>query len=134
MIQILLLKIKAKNILHKRCKSCTSLLDRNRYLNLSANDKQFRKNKARAYVTEVRVKVFNFLKNHSCVDCGEKNPIVLDFDHIDPKSKTGSISELSKTWSWESLKGEIAKCEIRCANCHRIRTAEQFGYYKFLSL
>lgn len=33
--------------------------------------------------------------------------------------------------SWEKVKTEIAKCEIRCANCHAVKTAKQFGWYNF---
>ena len=56
-----------------------------------------------------------------CVDCGEKNPIVLDFDHL--KNKKYNISRMIHDGhSWASIKKEIKKCEVVCANCHRIRT------------
>jgi hypothetical protein len=56
-----------------------------------------------------------------CVDCGESNHIVLDFDHI--RNKKYNISRMIHDgFSWAAIKKEIAKCEIVCANCHRIRT------------
>lgn len=56
-----------------------------------------------------------------CVDCGEKNHIVLDFDHL--KNKKYNISRMiHDNFSWAAIKKEIAKCEVVCANCHRIRT------------
>jgi transcription elongation factor Elf1 len=56
-----------------------------------------------------------------CVDCGEENHIVLDFDHL--KDKKYNISRMIHDgFSWAAIKKEIAKCEVVCANCHRIRT------------
>jgi hypothetical protein len=56
-----------------------------------------------------------------CVDCGEKNHVVLDFDHL--KNKKYNISRMIHDgFSWAAIKKEIAKCEVVCANCHRIRT------------
>lgn len=56
-----------------------------------------------------------------CVDCGyREHPAALHFDHIDPKSKRFSIAK-GLTRSWDAILAEIAKCEVRCANCHAIR-------------
>lgn len=60
-----------------------------------------------------------------CVDCGERNHIVLDFDHI--KDKKYNVSRMIHDgFSWAAIKKEIAKCEVVCANCHRIRTHYRF--------
>tara|TARA_R100001129_G_scaffold1813_2_gene1837 strand:+ start:9044 stop:9406 length:363 start_codon:yes stop_codon:yes gene_type:complete len=60
-----------------------------------------------------------------CVDCGEDNPLVLDFDHVVGK-KIMNISDMSRTsYSIEAIMAEIDKCEIRCSNCHRIATAKR---------
>ena len=72
---------------------------------------------------KIREKLLTFLYTRSCLDCGEKDPVVLDFDHVDQSTKFKSISQmLSGHYSWNSLMKEIEKCEIRCANCHRRRT------------
>jgi len=56
-----------------------------------------------------------------CADCGESNPIVLDFDHL--KDKKYNVSRMIHDgFSWKAIKKEIEKCEVVCANCHRIRT------------
>lgn len=69
---------------------------------------------------------------HPC-KCGESDPTALDCDHRDPKTKRDSICELSRTsYSIAVLKEELDKCDVMCANCHRKRTAKQFGWYKFL--
>lgn len=66
-----------------------------------------------------------YLRNHPCVDCGENDPVVLDFDHV-RGNKTDHISAMiQRCCSWKTIKEEINKCEIRCANCHRRKT---FGH------
>lgn len=72
--------------------------------------------------------VWDYLKENPCVHCGEADPTVLDFDHIDRATKSGEISRLV-TGSLIKLKSEIVKCQTLCANCHRRRTAEQFNWY-----
>lgn len=79
---------------------------------------------------KVRMQLFNFLSKKSCIDCGESDPIVLEFDHKDTALKFKSISSmLSGHYSWISLLREIKKCEIRCANCHRKKTYKQFFHF-----
>jgi hypothetical protein len=56
-----------------------------------------------------------------CLDCGVTNPIVLDFDHLHDK-KYNISRMIHDGFSWAAIKKEIAKCEVVCANCHRIRT------------
>jgi hypothetical protein len=60
-----------------------------------------------------------------CVDCGEKNHIVLDFDHLHDK-KYNISRMIHDGFSWKAIQKEISKCEIVCANCHRIRTHNRF--------
>ena len=71
-----------------------------------------------------------YLLEHPCENCGEDNPACLDLDHIDPALKVASISDVTMSWSWERIMKEIEKCRVLCANCHRIRTYDQFGWYK----
>ena len=66
--------------------------------------------------------VVEYLKHHPCVDCGESDPIVLDFDHIAEKKLDVSRMIFSQN-GIAAIKTEIAKCEVRCANCHRRITA-----------
>jgi hypothetical protein len=73
--------------------------------------------------------VWDFLKEHPCIDCGETDPIVLEFDHL--SDKKWSIADVaSHNVSQKKLNEEIAKCEVRCANCHRKKTAIQLNWYK----
>ena len=57
-----------------------------------------------------------------CVDCGyNKHPSALDWDHLPGSEKLFSIGQ-EKFRPIAQLEAEIAKCELVCANCHRIRT------------
>ena len=72
----------------------------------------------------------DFLRVHPCVDCGEADLLVLDFDHRDPSTKRLEISSMLEGYSWAAISAEIATCDVRCSNCHRRRTAHQFGWRK----
>lgn len=73
-----------------------------------------------------------YLAEHPCVDCGEQDPVVLDFDHLPGTLKRWDIGRAvsGSTRSWAAIEEEIAKCEIVCANCHRRRTASRAGQRK----
>lgn len=78
--------------------------------------------------------LIEYLSNKGCVDCGEKDPVVLEFDHIDPETKTASVSNMIRHLrNVDKVHEEINKCEIRCANCHKRRTAKQFKWFKAIS-
>ncbi len=77
---------------------------------------------------KVRAQLFEYLSNNPCVDCGEKDPIVLEFDHRDTKQKFKIIAKmLSGHYAWSSVLKEVNKCDVRCANCHRRKTYIQLG-------
>lgn len=64
----------------------------------------------------------NLKENSPCRDCGKFYPYyVMDFDHVRGK-KHANVMELIPTLSKKKIDEEIAKCEIVCSNCHRIRT------------
>lgn len=76
-----------------------------------------------------RAQIRSYLRDHSCVDCGESDPDVLDFDHL--RDKRANVSTLVHNGvSWQLVQAEIEKCEVRCANCHRRRTAQVIGSYR----
>ncbi len=81
------------------------------------------------YKQAARDYVISILRLSCCTDCGEKDIVVLDFDHKSDKKYNISKMVLSGH-SIEKIQNEIDKCEIRCANCHRRKTAKQFNWYK----
>jgi hypothetical protein len=66
-----------------------------------------------------------------CMDCGLKPEYsqVLEFDHRPDEVKLFHISDRMATGTMDDLLAEIRKCDIVCANCHRVRTVlkDQFG-------
>jgi hypothetical protein len=120
-----------RNSYQARCKICFNNYTRTHY----QNNKSYYKKKAEKHNSEYRLRnlqhMVDYLKEHTCVDCGENDPVVLEFDHMGDKK-----CDVSKFHhgSFESMRDEIAKCEVRCANCHRRKTAIQFNYYQGIQL
>lgn len=60
-----------------------------------------------------------------CTDCGyDKHPAALEFDHRDGGEKDFILARCS-SYGWDRIREEVDKCEVVCANCHRIRTVER---------
>lgn len=79
---------------------------------------------------EVQEKVVDYLLLNPCVDCGQTNPILLEFDHV--SEKNAKVSRLvGLSCSWESVKAEIDLCEVRCVSCHRMKTAAEFNHVRY---
>ena len=73
--------------------------------------------------------LLGYLRETPCVDCGEQDPVVLDFDHIGVK-RSGVVQLAGRECSIPNLEREIAECEVRCANCHRRRTIVEQAHYR----
>lgn len=101
-------------------------------LNFAKNKKT---HKDKVYHTNKKSRIDNltfiteYLSTHSCVDCGESDFVVLDFDHV-RGIKSDNISTMAMTSrSIHAISKEIEKCEVRCANCHRRKTAKERNWY-----
>jgi len=110
-----------------RCKECMRIYSKNRYKsNEELREKCIKKARklSKARYASNKAMVNEYRKNHPCVDCGNADIRVLDFDHRDPAEKSFCIS-----WGYhkrpEQIMKEIEKCDIRCANCHRIKHHEE---------
>ena len=68
-----------------------------------------------------------YLAEHPCMDCGERDERVLDFDHVGEKRELVSAL-VARGAPWPRIVEEIAQCEVRCANCHRRVTAQRAGW------
>jgi DNA-directed RNA polymerase subunit M/transcription elongation factor TFIIS len=112
------------------CKFCYKNMNAKRYKENKEAFRQRNKTRDSTVKEQSRLYVWNYLLSHPCVDCGESDPIVLDFDHIET-NKIKSISNLiGDGHSLHNIIIEIAKCEVRCANCHRRITAARGGFWK----
>jgi hypothetical protein len=118
---------KRKDGLSVWCRSCFAAYDRERY----QNGDNLRKIANLAKTTERnRDFIWKVLSTHPCVDCGEADPLVLEFDHKDDVIKVDDLSVMTRYRSIKAITEEIAKCDVRCANCHRRRTIKQFDFWK----
>lgn len=122
---------KNKNVRHRFCKACYAILHADYYIKNKARHLARVKINSDKLELENKLRIIEYLLQHPCVDCGEKDIIVLEFDHEIPKGKIQAVaSMLHRGYSWIKIEEEIAKCSVRCANCHRRRTANQFSYYR----
>lgn len=125
-------KYKDRGVRQRWCKYCQAEAMKVHY----QNNKQIYVDRAMSRNSRVseenRKKLFAYLSEHPCVDCGNTDIRCLDFDHV-RGTKDANISKLlSHSVEWEVIEAEIAKCEVRCANCHRIKTLERAGQWRFL--
>jgi len=112
------------------CRPCRSaygrahyLANRQRYIDQAAIVKRKQLRQRTLYLIE-------YFKSHPCVDCGEDDPVVLEFDHL--SEKLFDIGREIHNRGWQSILDEIEKCEVVCANCHRRRTARRRGALRLL--
>lgn len=119
-----------KDGLNTICKTCSRENSKKYYSeNKEYHISEINKRKLRMQ-KENRLNVFEYYKTHPCIDCGNDNPIILEFDHRDGEKKLYNVADMVRApMSWANIEVEIAKCDVRCANCHRIRTAIQLGWY-----
>lgn len=127
-------KIKSKNVYQCQCKECTRKNIKNHYI----NNRKYYLNKAQKRNLELRTEINNYilgyLKDHCCIDCGESDPVVLEFDHRDRAKKDAHVSGFLRAMRLDRVKSEIEKCDVRCANCHRKKTAKEFNWFKLTSI
>jgi hypothetical protein len=109
------------------CRACNRAYQREHYkLNRQTYRDQRRVLKERRRERNLEL-VIAHLSDNPCADCGEPELVVLEFDHVRGK-KFGDIANLVAEVSTKALLAEIAKCEVRCANCHRRKTARERGW------
>jgi|DEB0MinimDraft_4_1074332.scaffolds.fasta_scaffold21582_2 hypothetical protein len=99
------------NGLRTECKLCHSA----RYRAIYQNDPNIREKHRKR--RKERKAFLNSLKE-PCVICGESDPVVIDFHHIDPSTKTAGVTDLRNCKN-ETIIAEVQKCVCLCANCHR---------------
>lgn len=123
-------KNKAKGTRFSYCNLCMISYRHAHYL----SHKNYYLNKAHIRNSKVKKERAKFLLNyfigHPCIDCGNTNPLVLEFDHKDTGLKEFNVSNVLYWGSMSRILKEIQKCEVRCANCHKIKTAKQRNWLK----
>jgi hypothetical protein len=116
---------KAKGRRDSFCRPCRSAYGKEHYAaNRQRYIDQARVVRQRLALERTRY-LIDYSAAHPCVDCGERDPVVLEFDHL--RDKRFSIGTRIHDRNWQSILEEIEKCEVVCANCHRRRTARRRG-------
>lgn len=114
--------------LHSICRDCNRAKARAYYsLNREAHIRRIvaAKGERRGRALEL---VARYLLAHPCLDCGEADIRVLDFDHRDGSDKATEVMRLAQDGhALKRVAAEIAKCDVRCRNCHAIVTYERMG-------
>jgi hypothetical protein len=115
-----------KDGLQSYCKNCRSSYNKI----WVSNNHEAHYARVKKNTTRIARTVHDILRSSSCVDCGETRTACLQFDHVDPTQKSFNVSTAPyQIGSLQRILDEIDKCVVRCANCHAVRTAEQFGWY-----
>ena len=110
-----------------RCKSCFSEYTKDHYKR--NKDVYIRRVRTRDVVLKatLRATILSHLQSHACIDCGKTDIVVLQFDHVRGKKAFNIAESFRKRVTRARLLAEIEKCEVRCANCHVRRTAQENG-------
>jgi hypothetical protein len=105
-----------------------------------ASDKWYREHKAhhitncgrntKRYRREAKEAICKYLETHPCVDCGETDIVVLEFDHIKGKKHKDIAIMAASGYSITRIMREIEKCNVVCANDHRRRTAQRGKHFR----
>ena len=117
---------RTKDGLQPYCKDCVAKIVNTNY----KKDPSKFKASANASRLKHRKMYLDLFKGKACADCGNTNPIVFELDHREGSDKVMEVSTMINKRSWKALLNEFNKCDIVCANCHRIRTATRAGWLK----
>jgi hypothetical protein len=108
------------------CRPCRSAYKHEHYATHRPRYIANAKRRKRIAVQERTTYLMSFLGERTCSDCGESDPLVLEFDHLGDKDF--GIAKGLRDRTWQAVLDEIAKCEVVCANCHRRRTAHRLRF------
>lgn len=109
------------------CVPCNRQISRDRYEKRREHYKADASRRKKLAIEGNSRRVWEYLCAHPCVDCGEKDPVVLEFDHRGDKVMAISVM-IARGVGWMKISAEIVKCDVRCANCHRRKTAADRGW------
>jgi hypothetical protein len=111
------------------CKECHKSVCKNHY----KENKEYYLAKTRKRKKDIKsandLQIYNYLLANPCVDCGEREPLFLEFDH--QRDKMFNVSAKLHNFQWVDLLKEIQKCEVRCVKCHRVRTCANLNTYRY---
>jgi hypothetical protein len=117
-------RVSGSIVLQSWCRLCLTAYKADRHLRLHEREMIRIRRNQRAYIERDLRGIRDYLTSHPCVDCGESDPVALDFDHL--RDKRYDVSTMVHNgYPWARILEEIAKCEVRCANDHRRATHQR---------
>ncbi len=116
--------------LSSQCRACHHEVQRRYYDRNSESERARTRRRVRSTRRRTRLLVLRYLESHPCVDCGERDPVVLQFHHVRGTKRDNVGSLVADSYEWHIVETEIAKCVVLCANCHTRRTALSRGHYR----
>ncbi len=114
---------KSRGIRDSWCRACRAEYKKRHYAANTARYVARAGQRTERIAFERQQYLLDYFASHPCVDCGETDPLVLEFDHL--RDKLGNVARLVRDASWARLMAEIEKSEVVCSNCHRRRTARR---------
>lgn len=120
-----------KDGLQIQCRECGKVRDREYYLRNKEKHRKITTVRRRMARERSHNILWEYLSQHPCVDCGENDPIVLQFDHVRGKKFAAVAALVGDGHAWHKISEEIKKCDVRCANCHLRRTSKERGQAKY---
>lgn len=114
------------------CRECGKVHSKNYYRQNQKHQIKQIKTRKKKYKEVLFDNLWDLFCKSGCAKCGIKNPVVLEFDHIERASKKENISKmLQKVNTWEGIKKELDKCQILCSNCHKMKTHEEDNSWRW---
>ena len=122
-------KVKKTGKRQSWCRDCHNTRSRQHYRDNHERHIWLVGRRKKKTVAENRQKLLAYLRSHPCVDCGKKTPIFLQFDHVRGKKKSTVPKMAASGFKWATVMAEINKCEVRCVECHILKTASKQGHW-----
>ena len=122
-------RYKSLGIRHPTCRDCHKVHRDKWYQEHREQELERVKVRKQNKRDEARIYVYKYLSTHSCIECGENDPRVLEFHHRHGKDKEVSTLILGG-YLISTIQAEIDKCDVLCANCHRKKTMDERGWFR----
>lgn len=115
-------RVRSRDGLQPHCRECNRKHSAAYYARNREQHIQDVKPYRRRYQRRNREHLLAHLREHPCVDCGERDLVVLELDHVRGAKVKGVGVLAADSAHLDDIRAEMAKCEVRCVNCHRRRT------------
>lgn len=131
-VELFSFRKRAQKELQSSCKVCMTEAWKRWYANPDNRARHIKHNgrTSKLLLERNRGFIIDHLEANPCVDCGNPDIRVLEFDHV----RGDKVSTVSELWSGglsiARIQSEIDKCEVVCANCHRIRTGARADWFR----